>query len=774
MKFRVDPIYKEVFDATKDAIFVYHAGSGKLLVVNEGAEKLFSCAKEELLAGSVDKFSLGESPYSAKEMISLIKKTVEEGSQRFEWLSRTADGKLFWTEISLTHTTVNDMDIVIAIVRNISTQKELEKKLSLSEARYRTLFEFMADGVAVYKAIGDGDDFIFLDFNRAAERIEKINRSDVIGKHLTEVFPGVEEFGFLDVLKKVYKTGVPVHHPVNFYKDDRILGWRENYVYKLPSGEIVAVYQDRTKEEEAKEALIERTEFLNSLIDAMPTGVIVATPKRTIEWVSKKFEEITGYSMDELKGANTRILYPSDEEYEKVKIAYLILDYDKEADIESIWQTKEGKSINVLLRGTKIKTKDGEKIVATVLDITNLKKMEQERIEMEKRLGEVQRLESLGLIAGGIAHDFNNILMGIMGNAELAVIKSQDKGQAAQLKTIIKSCQYASRLCNQLLSYAGKGEVEPQIINVADAISSLQEFLVLSTSKKTTLELKLDHSIPPVVMDPAQLKQIIVNLVINASEAIEKKIEDHDLYLFKGDIKISTDATQKEQISSDASLILEPGKDVDTFVTITVSDNGCGMDDKTKHRIFDPFFTTKLFGRGLGMANVMGIVRGCGGYIQIESRKGHGTTVRIGLPPATHLTHPARTPSPKQESGGKLPEKPVLLIDDDPNIGAVAVELIRALGMDTVACTSGLEGVSIIQKEPDKYSCIICDLTMPGMSGKDTILEIRRFNPNIPVVITSGLSRQQVMDELEGIPVAGFLQKPYSLAELKKTLENLH
>ncbi|OCC15855.1 sensory box histidine kinase/response regulator [Dissulfuribacter thermophilus] len=770
MNLKNDSICKAVFDASVEGIFVHDAKTGDILTVNKGAEILFGCSKEEIIKGSINRFSLGESPYSQKEAMLHIRKAREEGPQRFEWLSRRADGGLFWSEVSLSYTKLDGISVIIAIVRDISRQKDLEKRLSLSEARYRTLFEFMGDGVAVYEAIDDGEDFVFLDFNRAAERIENISRAEVIGRRITEVFPGIEEFGFLDVLREVHKTGIAIHYPVKYYRDERIQGWRENYVYRLPTGEIVAVYQDKTQELETEEVLMQKTDFLDKLINSMPAGVIIVNENRMFKWVSAKFEAITGYSAFEVLGSNTRFLYFDDGEYERVGKAYPLLDHGKEVDIETIWRRKDGKPINILLRGARLqKQTDRGQVVATVLDITNLKIMEEERLQMERRLRDVQRLESLGLIAGGIAHDFNNILMGIIGNAELALLRSKDGIQDNYIDAIISSSKKAAGLCKQLLAYAGKGKFETKILDVNALIEEIKQFLKLSISKDIDLEYQLQPDLPPIFIDPGLVEQIIMNLVLNASEAIEQKYNNSLKEIVRSKkIIVRTELVEFNsfcQKKCDYGENLTEGK----YIKIEVEDNGCGMDEETRQRVFDPFFTTKFYGRGLGMATVMGIVRRHRGGINIESHKGKGTKVCVCLPASTGS--PEIKAYSEQEVSGTLPRKPVLLVDDEPQIVKIGIEILNALGVQAKACYSGHECIEILRKDPTGFSCVICDFTMPGLTLKETLREIKKINRDLPIILSSGFSRQHVEEELKGFDMADFLQKPYSMNELRKVLQ---
>jgi len=387
----------------------------------------------------------------------------------------------------------------IEIVRDITARKEAGEKLFQQEKRYRELFSHMNSGVIVCRTGNSGDDFVLVDINQAAERYERVKKKEVIGRSVLELFPAMAPSGLFTIMRRVCETGIAQHLPAEIRADDNASCWKQYYVYKLDTDEIVVIFDDLTRE----------------------------------------------------------------------------------------------------------------------------KKAEEEKKKLAQQIQHVQKLESLGVLAGGIAHDFNNLLMAIMGNADLALIGVPGSSPVhTNIQAIMKASRRAADLCKQMLTYAGKGQFSLSKVDINELIRDMDHLLQISVSKKIRLSYNFEKKVPPVQADENQLQQVMINLLINASEAIGA---------MTGDITIATGSAQCDRNFLDRNSLpehLPPG----LYTFFAISDTGCGMDEETKATLFDPFFTTKFPGRGLGMSAVMGIVRGHRGFITISSELGQGTTIKVYFP----------------------------------------------------------------------------------------------------------------------------------------------
>jgi two-component system, cell cycle sensor histidine kinase and response regulator CckA len=403
-------------------------------------------------------------------------------------------------------------------------------------------------------------------------------------------------------------------------------------------------------------------------------------------------------------------------------------------------------------------------VLGVSVDITDLKHAEAARQELEKKFQETQKLESLGVMAGGIAHDFNNLLTGILGNAGLA------KGElppghagGAYLDHIEKASLRAADLCKQMLAYSGKGRFQVQRLDLNELIEDTVKLLRLSLSKKAGLRLELTRPLAAVKADSTQLRQVLMNLVINASEALADRA---------GTITLATGPVQADRAYLHATQFgdeLEPGD----YVFLEVTDDGCGMDRETLARIFDPFFTTKFTGRGLGLAAVLGIVRGHRGAIRVDSRPGAGTTFRILLPAVPGGSEAMATPAaaaPQWRGRGR-----VLIVDDEDAVRQVTAAALRRLGFTPEQAVDGQEGVEKFRQDPAAYVLVILDLTMPRMDGVEAHRQMRALRPDLKAVLMSGFNRHDAVDRFTGQGLSGFVQKPFELetlvAELRRVLE---
>ena len=380
-----------------------------------------------------------------------------------------------------------------------------------------------------------------------------------------------------------------------------------------------------------------------------------------------------------------------------------------------------------------------------------------ERDRQEAALRHVQKVESLGVLAGGIAHDFNNLLAVISGNVALAQMNSRGGPEEAFLASIDETVQRAADLTRQLMAYAGKGKSASVALDLNRLVGEMSKLLAVSCSKKAELDLQLEPGLPAIQADPAQIQQVIMNLVINASDALEGR---------EGWIRIGTgrrDITAGGHVRDTHGEALAAGR----YVVLSVSDNGCGMDPKVQSLIFDPFYSTKSNGRGLGLSAMLGILRGHRARIQIESFPGEGTTFTIYFQPGEdHEARPeSQNPSSAWKGSGRL-----LLVDDEEQVRHAVAPLLRNLGFEVVEAAHGREAVTRYQRE-GPFRLVLMDLSMPHMDGLEAAREIREFDPIAKVIILSGYNPAGGISPADGIQ--GFLQKPFRLDRLKEVLRKV-
>ncbi len=386
----------------------------------------------------------------------------------------------------------------------------------------------------------------------------------------------------------------------------------------------------------------------------------------------------------------------------------------------------------------------------------------EERYEMEQRMQQAQKLESLGMLAGGIAHDFNNLLMGMLGNAALLLLELPKESRARdRLEQIKRTAERAAELTNQLLAYAGKGSFATAPVNLGEVIEELIEMLGPMISPRARVSLALSTRLAPLEGDATHLRQVLMNLITNASDALGEN---------SGEITIKTGSryfSEEELRRGQTGAPLPAGN----YVFVEVADTGCGIAPENLQRMFDPFFTTKSTGRGLGLAAVHGIIRGHRGTVLVESELGRGTTFRVLFP------EPERVPgtAPVEErTETDLPITGAMLVIDDEELSrAVIEEMLQQLGCDVLTAASGEEGIEIAKARSEAICGVLLDMTMPGLDGIETLETLQKVLPDVPVFFMSGYSEKDAMANFTGSGVAGFLQKPFGPLAIREKIEEL-
>jgi signal transduction histidine kinase/CheY-like chemotaxis protein len=400
--------------------------------------------------------------------------------------------------------------------------------------------------------------------------------------------------------------------------------------------------------------------------------------------------------------------------------------------------------------------------IAAIRDITERRRAEEERRKIEEQMRHTQKLESLGVLAGGIAHDFNNLLMAILGNTDLALLRLPPSAPAREnLEEIVRASHRAADLCQQMLAYSGKGRFVVELLDLSAVVREMIHMLQVSISKKAVLRCDFAERIPAVEGDATQLRQVILNLITNASEALGEQ---------SGSITLSTGHRECDRAYL-ADCILGADAREGPYVFVEVRDSGCGMDAATLPRIFDPFFTTKFTGRGLGLAAALGIVHGHTGALKVASEPGKGSTFTVLLPAAAG---PAASPRSDQPSAGSWQGSgTVLLADDEEMIRAAGREMLEWLGFRVLTARDGVEALERFRDSAGGVVCVLLDLTMPRMNGDEAFQELRRIAPDVPVVLSSGYTQQDVARRFPGRGPAGFIQKPYTLDRLREVLRGV-
>lgn len=543
-----------------------------------------------------------------------------------------------------------------------------------------------------------------------------------------------------------------------------------------------SLLQEVTLRRETEDALRKSEVRLRTILDGSPIPqFVIDRQHRVISW-NHSLQHYSGISAEEVLGTRDhwRAFYPAP----RPCLVDLLLD-DRLGDIEVWYKGKYAPSklvngafevtdffpqmlgVGRWLHFTAALVLDASGAVVgaveTLEDITERKLAEEERLELERQIQHTQKLESLGVLAGGIAHDFNNLLAAIMGNADLALVGlTPDSPVRPHMDTIVSTAQRAAELASQMLAYSGKGRYVVVPADLSSVVREMVHLLEVSISKKASLKLDLAAGLPPVKGDLAQLRQVIMNLITNASEAMGSSA---------GEIRIATSSVHLDALLPEASSSSNPPLSPGEYVALEVADTGCGMSPETRARIFEPFFTTKFTGRGLGLSAVMGIVRGHKGTIEVESQPGQGTVFRVLLPASKEVVSET-TPLPLHADSAARTGT-VLIVDDEASVRAAAKRFLEISGFKVFVAGDGREALSLFRARQTELDCVILDLMMPNMDGDETRRELQRLRPSIPIIMSSGYGEEELARRYSDANIAGFLQKPCRMETLVRLVQEV-
>lgn len=526
----------------------------------------------------------------------------------------------------------------------------------------------------------------------------------------------------------------------------------------------LAVAEQRVREiaerRQAEDALRRHHDYVNNILRSMIDSLVVTSPDGVIRSANAATCQLLGYEESELVGERVGKLFTEDDLFGRGAWPDDLVRQNVIRNIELNYVAKDGKQIPVLFSASMLHDRQGvmEGFVCVALDIREQKRSDEIRRGLERQLQHAQKMESLGLLAGGIAHDFNNILQGILGHASLALLDIVgDSPVYESVSKIETAAMRAADLTRQMLTYSGKTALSMKPVDLTRLAEEVMDLLKVAISKKAVLNPQLARNLPPVKADAAQLRQVLMNLITNASDALGAA---------GGMVKITTGLMRAGGGYLSKTFVNTP-LPAGNYVFLEVADDGCGMDEMTKGKIFDPFFSTKKHGRGLGLATVLGIVRGHHGAIRVDSTVGRGTVIRVLLPCSeVGEEAPMTIPAPASQMRGA---GAILVVDDEENIRAIVRRTLERVGFSVLEAVDGKEGAEIFAQH-DEIIAVILDMTMPRMNGEETLREIRRLRPDIPVILSSGYTQEQTFERFREKGYSGFLKKPYPPGNLVESL----
>ncbi|MEA3265369.1 MAG: PAS domain S-box protein [Candidatus Fermentibacteria bacterium] len=750
--------FQSLANASMEAIFF--SKNGICLEANQVAVEMFGWKDRSEFIGGFG------TEIIAPESHDIVTKNMLGGMQEpYEAIGIRKDGSKFPVTIRGKSIPYKNRGLVRATAIRDMTQQKAAEKLLIAEKEKASNYLELAN--VMFIAL-DPHGTVTLANKKACEVLDW-NEKDIIGKNWFDNFlPVYLRKTVKSVARQIMNGNLK---PVEVYENpiltksgqERLISWH-NTTIKNEAGEItghLSSGEDITSRRQVEKKLL----LSDRILETSPDHVSVVGSDYKYRYVNKAYTDAHGMPASQIIGVNVADLLGT-EIFDKLVKSNLDMCFSgTKVSYESWFSFRETGNRYMAVTYLPLREKDGKINSAAVIshDITGIKKAELEKQELEKQILQAQKLESLGVLAGGIAHDFNNILMAILGNADLALMDVSTANPAySNIKAIETAAKRAADLAKQMLAYSGKGKFLIEKIDLNEAVDEMTHILEVSISKKAVIKYHYSRDLPLIEADATQIRQIIMNLVTNASDAIERT---------SGVISIKTGAMD---CNSDylASTYIDESLDSGQYIYVEVTDTGCGMSMETQKKLFDPFFTTKFTGRGLGLSAVLGIIRGHRGAIKVYSEPGRGTSIRVLFPSCD-----CSAVSSKKLKGGTEEQwtcpGTILLVDDEETILSVGSQMLQRIGFDVLTASDGYEAVKVFQENASNITLVILDLIMPHLDGEETFRELRRIREDVRVIMCSGYNEQEVTQRFAGKSIAGFIHKPYRYKELAAKLKEI-
>ncbi|HPC83163.1 MAG TPA: PAS domain S-box protein [Thermoanaerobaculaceae bacterium] len=744
--------YRNLFQNAQVGLFRTRIEDGKILESNERLARMFGYgSREELIARFATKKSYVD-PGTRERMLERLRR---DGSiENFEARLYRKDRSIFWARYSAR--IYPECGWIEGVVEDITQRRETEKALRESEARFRRLAENAQDLIYRYEFVPQRR---FAYVSPAATAITGFTPEE----HYADPDLGFKLIHPDDrhLLEGVARGGVPFDRPLLlrwFHKDGSIV-WTEqrNVPVYDEQGRLVAIegiVRDVSARKQAEEELWRLRELYESIVQDVTEGLILTDAEGRITFANRALAGMLGHAEEELVGRSW-LTFVAPEHQAAAREAEVRRAAGESHRYELELERRDGSRVAVLLGGRpRFDSVTGRfaGTLAVVTDLTERKRAEEERAKLQEQLLQAQKLESIGRLAGGVAHDFNNMLNVIMGYADLMLYQlHKDDPMRRKAEEILKAARRSAALTRQLLAFSRKQTLQPQVLDLNDHLRNLEKMLRRLIGEDIELSFVLADGLPPVLFDPGQLDQVVINLAVNARDAMPEG----------GRLLIETTLARRDEDYA----ATHPGMEAGSYVLLAITDTGCGMDHQTLARVFEPFFTTKERGKGtgLGLSTVYGIVKQSHGHIWAYSEPGRGTTFKIYLPPTEAQPQvPAAATASPAPSGGEH----ILVVEDDDSLRHLTKGLLERLGYRVSVAANGGEAVLLVEEQGLRPDLVLTDVVMPSMNGKELVDRLRLRHPHLKALFMSGYTDNAIVHHGVLDPGNPFIQKPFTIEEL--------
>ncbi len=757
--------FRKVFMTSPDSIALSRLSDGRFVEINEGFKNITGYTEAEVIGKTSSELSLWERQEDRQRFTDKLQK--ENFVSNFEAHFRAKNGSPIIALLSASIITINGELHLVSVARDITARKHTEEALQKREKQLKIITDSARDAIVMIDSNGK-----ISFWNTAAEKMFGFDKDEAIGQNLhlliapkkyhTMYKQGFKNFrhngkgkvvGRIVEMTAVHKNGreFSVEISLSAIKNKNLWG-------------AVAIIRDITERKEAKKQLCESEHNFRLLFEESPLGTYIAKTDGSILRVNRAALDILGSPSEEATRKINVLQFPPLQQNGYADLFRKCVNTGEIQFMEISYRSKWGKDSYLSNYLVPLKTPDGKvyRVYTLMRNISDRKKAENEKEKLQQQLIQAQKMESVGRLAGGIAHDFNNMLTIIQGNVELAAMQiPKDDPLNTYLREIKQTADRSAALTRQLLAFARKQTAEPRIIDLNASIKEMLKMLRRLIGEY--IDLQWHPSVHPqtVLIDPVQVDQILANLCVNARDAIGNENT--------GKIIIETDITVLDQAYCD----IHPGFHPGTFATLTVSDDGSGMDKKILSHIFEPFYTTKALhsGTGLGLATIYGIVKQNNGFINVYSEPDMGTTFKIYLPlqSMTEVSANTKPLSQKLLTGNET----VLVIDNEASILTMTTQMLEAMNYTVLTADTPSKALETAKLQKDRIDMLLTDLIMPVMNGKELSKKIRKIFPDIKILFMSGYPADVIANEGIINRNISFIHKPFGIHELSAKIREV-